>query len=81
MHQVLLTSYEYIFSEFPSKPLGIVSISHNLGVLEHGKSLVFTSPVLKRWKHRCTTRSLAITSPFTSHILHAAAAALQYFLE
>ena len=39
------------FCEFSSKTLSIFSISHNFGLPEHGKSLVFSSTVLKHWNH------------------------------
>ena len=35
------------------KTLRVFSISNNLDLPERGKSLVFSSPVLKRWHHRC----------------------------
>ena len=52
MRQVLLTAYEYLFTDFLAN-LRIFSISHNLGLRQRGKSLVFASPVLKHWNHCC----------------------------
>ena len=50
-----------LFCGFSSKILRIFSISHNLDLPERGKSLEFTSPVLKLRNHRCTTHSLINT--------------------
>ena len=59
-----------------TKTLLIFSISHDLGLTERGKSLVFSSTVLKRWNHHCATLSLMTPSPPILHILGAAVAAL-----
>ena len=34
---------------FSSKILHLLSVSHTAGLLGHGKSLMFISPLLKRW--------------------------------
>ena len=68
------------FCGFSSKTVRIFSIFHNLGLPECGKSLVFSSTVLKRCNYRCATRSLT-TPPSISHILRVAARVLySYFL-
>ena len=68
-------SLRVLFCGVSSKTLRILSISHNLDLPEQGKSLVFCSPLFKRLNHRYATRLLT-TSPSTSHILRAGAAAL-----
>ena len=57
-------SLRVLFCGFSSKTLSIFSISHKLGFPECGKSLVFSSPVLKCWNSRAT-RSLTTSSPST----------------
>ena len=52
---------------FSSTNLRIFSISHNFGLPERGKSLVFSSPVLKRWNHPWATRS---QHPFSFHFTY-----------
>ena len=69
-------SLRILFCGSSSKILHTFSISHNLGLPERGKSLVFSSPVWKLWNHHCATRSLTTTSPSISRILRAAAAPL-----
>ena len=54
----------------------IFSISHNLGVPERGKSLEFSSPVLKHWDHHSATCTLMTPSPSISHIVRVPAADL-----
>ena len=52
-----------------SKTLRMLAIAHNLDHPECGKSLLFSSPVLKRWNHCCATCSLVTLSPSISSIL------------
>ena len=58
------------FCRFSSKTLRLYLISHNLGLSEHGKSLVFSFPVLKQ-KYSLTT-----PSPSTPHVLRVVEAVL-----
>ena len=69
-------SLRILFYGFSSKTLCIFSISYNFVLPELGTSIVFYFPVLKRWNHRCATRTLTTHSPSSSHILRAATAAL-----
>ena len=60
-------SLRIFFCEFSSNSAHILNIP-NLGRPERDKSLVFSSPVLKRWNLCCATRSLT-TPRSTLHIL------------
>ena len=67
-------SLRVFICEFSSKTRHIFSISHNLGLLERGNSLVFSSPALKRWNHGYAIPSVMTPSPSTFRILRAVAA-------